>query len=92
MDNIIGKLKKEKQKKQKQTNKQTKEGLKYFMDYSLLADVFLEICFFIIGYVIIRNPALQWVPAQVSFGDFGNSFSYKTWGSKNIVIYAYVVN
>ena len=31
--------------KKKKTNKQTKEGLRYFMDYSLLADACLEICF-----------------------------------------------
>ena len=28
----------------------------------------------------------------IIYGDFGISFSYKTWGRKDIVIYAYVVN
>ena len=28
----------------------------------------------------------------IIYGDFGISFSSKTWGRKDIVIYAYVVN
>ena len=28
----------------------------------------------------------------IIYGDFGISFSYKTWGRKDIVIHTYVVN